>query len=102
MPDGFDPVEEAIEEALGENLREHDLAEMVAALEVRRETYERELKTAGDDRSRKQWQARITEISAQIDALRKEQAISGFVERSVRASSTRPRPLVDLDDVDYG
>ena len=95
--DRYDPLDEVIDEALGENPREHELAGMVAALESRRETFVRELSVAASEEARKQWEARLKEVDRQVDALRKEQAISGFVERSVRASAARPRPLIDWD-----
>ena len=96
----FDPIDEAVEEALGENPREHELAQLVAALEVRRQTFERELKGAATDEARKEWETRIKEVDKQIDVLRREQAISGFVEQSVRASATRPRPVVDWEEIE--
>jgi len=95
-----DPLEEAIEEALGENLRADELAEMIAALEIRRETFGRELGTASDESARKLWQSRIQEVDKQIEVLRGEQAISGFVEGSIRSSATRPRPVVDLEELE--
>ena len=96
----FDPLDEAIDEALGENPREDELAQMIAALEVRRETFERELNSADSEAARKQWRAKIKEVEKQIEALRNEQAISGFVERSVRASATRPRAPVDWEELE--
>ena len=96
----IDPIDEAIDEALGENPREDELAQMVAALEVRRDTFERELNSADSEDSRKQWRAKIKETEKQIEALRNEQAISGFVERSVRASATRPRAPVDWEELE--
>ena len=96
----FDPLDEAIDEALGENPREEELAQMIAALEVRRETFERELNSADSEESRKPWRAKIKEVEKQIEALRNDQAISGFVERSVRASATRPRPAENDELID--
>ena len=96
----FDPLDEAIEEALGENPRAAELAELIAALYARRETFERELRASADEETRKHWDSRIEEVDKQIEVLRGDQAISGFVERSVRASATRPRPLVDWEDVE--
>ena len=100
MMQPFDPLDEAIDEALGENLRAQELEEMIRALEIRRDTFAREHRTAANDDSRKSWQARIQEIDKQIEVLKREQAISGFVERSVRASASRPRPLMDWNDRD--
>jgi hypothetical protein len=96
----FDPLDEAIDEALGENPREDELAQMIAALNVRRETFERELTSADSEDAQKQWRAKIKEVEKQIEALRNDQAISGFVERSVRASATRPRPSIEWEELE--
>ena len=96
----IDPLDEAIDEALGENSRAAELAELIAALEVRRDTFGRELRTASTEAQREKWKSRIQEVDKQIEVLRGEQAISGFVESSVRASATRPRPVVDLEELE--
>ncbi len=94
----FDPLDEAIDEALGDNSRADELAELIAALTARRETFGRELRAAADEETRQHWSTRIEEVDQQIEVLRGEQAISGFVESSVRASATRPRRLVDWEE----
>ena len=85
---GFDPLDEAIDEALGENPRAAYLTEMISALEVRRESFEREFNSASTDANRKLWRVKLQEVDKQIAILRSDQAVSGFVERSVRASAT--------------
>jgi hypothetical protein len=93
-------VEQAIEEVLAGKPRADELAEMIAALEVRRATFERERAGAPDDARRKEWTQRLKEVDKQIGLLREEQAITDFVERSVRATANRPRPI-DPDDERY-
>jgi hypothetical protein len=82
-------VEQAIEEALDGKPRADELAEMVAALQVRRATFEREREGAIDEARRKEWTSRIKEADKQIALLRQEQAITDFVERSVRVAANR-------------
>ena len=93
-------ADEAIEDFMGEDPRADELAEMISALEQRRETFSRERDSAGAPDSRKQWTARIRAVDEQIRILREEQTITGFVERSIRAAVNRPR--IDLDDEDPG
>src|SRR5207302_6113293 len=93
-----DETEEAIEEFLEGKPRAQELAEMVEALEMRRQSFTRERDTAPSDAKRKEWAARLREVETQIRALREEQAITGFVETSIRSAMKRQR--VDVDD-DY-
>ncbi len=85
----YDETEEAIDEFLDGKPRARELAEMVSALEVRRETLQRELDAATDAARRKEWAYRIAEVDRQIRILREEQAITGFVEDSIRVTATR-------------
>jgi len=94
-----DEVEDAIDEVLQGKPRASELAEMVAALEVRRETFLRERDAASDAAGRKEWTARLREVDRQIDLLRQEQAITEFVENSVRVTANRPR--LDMDETAY-
>lgn len=94
-----DRAEQAIEEALEGKPRASEFADMIDALEVRRSTFERERTLATSDEQRKTWNQRLREVDRQINLLREEMAITDFVERSVRAASTRPRPVFDgLED----
>lgn len=92
-------TEQAIDEALGGDPRADELAEMISALEVRRETFQRELDGASGEAGRKEWTQRLREVQKQIDLLKEEQAINRFVENSVRVAATRPR--FDMDDEEY-
>src|SRR5437588_12633304 len=93
-----DETEEAIEEFLEGKPRAAELAEMIDALELRRQTFTRERASAPNDAKRKDWDSRIREAENQIRALREEQAITGFVETSIRSAMKRQR--IDVDD-DY-
>jgi hypothetical protein len=86
-----DHTEEAIEEFLEDNPRAHELAEMIAALEIRRETFKRELKAAPHDAGKKEWAAKLREVDKQIKVLKEEQAITGFVENTIRVTINRAR-----------
>ena len=80
-----DHTEEAIDEFLEDNPRAAELAEMIAALEVRRRTFERELMAATDER-KKEWEAKLREVDKQIKVLQEERAITSFVEDSIRVT----------------
>lgn len=86
--------DEVIEQALGENPRAVELHQMRSALEQRRAAYARERDTAKDDKERAGLNARLAELDKQIAALRREEAISSFVENSVRFAMHKPA----LDD----
>ena len=98
--DETESLDNAIDDALGENPRAFDLENLIRALTARRQALEHELQSAGDAVSQNQWKARITETERQIEILQREQAISGFVEQSVRASAARPRSILDLDEIE--
>jgi hypothetical protein len=91
-------TEKAIDEALEGKPRASELAEMVGALELRRATFERERAAATTDEQRKIWLQRLKEVGRQIDLLSQEMAITDFVERSVRAAASRPRPMLDEEE----
>src|SRR5579862_8899644 len=95
-----DEVEAAIGEVLAGKPRARELAEMGAALEVRRQTFLRERDTAADEARRKEWAARVREVDRQVEILRQEMAITEFVENSVRGAANRPRQDADLDAMD--
>lgn len=95
----MDETQEAIEQALEGNPRASELAEMIAALEVRRDTFARERDSTADTGARKEWDHRIREAEKQIRILREEMAITDFVEKSVRVTVNRPR--LDIDEEAY-
>lgn len=92
----MDETQDAIDQALEGNPRATELAEMVAALEVRRDTFSRERDAAADEPARREWSQRLREVDKQLDILRQEMAITEFVERSVRVTVNRPR--LDIDE----
>jgi outer membrane murein-binding lipoprotein Lpp len=92
----MDETQDAIDQALEGGPRADELSAMVAALEVRRETFARERDAATDEAGRKEWGQRIREVDKQIKVLRQEMAITEFVEKSVRVTVNRPR--LDIDE----
>ncbi len=84
--------EEIIDEFLGENPRARELRLMRAALEQRRHVFQKERERAADERARATLNARIAELDRQITALRDEEAITTFVENSVRVTLHKPAP----------
>ena len=95
----MEETNEAIDQVLGGDPRADQLAEMIAALEVRRDTFAREKESALGPDERKEWAKRISEVEKQIDILRQEMAITDFVEKSVRVTVNRPR--LDIDEEGY-
>ena len=96
-----DHTEEAIDEFLEDNPRAAELAEMIAALEVRRQTFERELKAAPIDARKKEWESKIREVDKQIMILQEELAITSFVEDSIRVTVNKSQIDEMLDGPDY-
>ena len=83
-------AEAAIDELLGENPRARELREMRQVLEARREGMKREKRDAKDAREAAQWEAKMEEAARQIEILRNEEAITEFVENSVRVTLLQP------------
>lgn len=88
--------DEAIENVLGEHPRAKELRLMRSALEQRLAALERDLAHASRDDEAARMRARIAETIKQIRVLRDEEAITEFVEGSVRATLNQPSP----DDLD--
>src|SRR5579871_4780260 len=85
------PDEEAvIDEFLGEHPRARELRQMRAALEQRRKAAQREWERATGERERASLKSKIGELERQIEALRQEEAITTFVEDSVRVTLHKP------------
>ncbi len=78
--------EEVIDEFLGDNPRARELRLLRAALEERLTMMRREHERAVNERLREQLQQRIAELQKQIAAIHQEEAITSFVEGSVRAT----------------
>lgn len=93
-----DEVDQAIEEVLQGKPRARELERMISALEIRRDTFQRERDSTDDPDDRREWEARLRETESQIATLREELAITEFVENSVRVTINRPA----LDDPDEG
>ena len=53
-----------------------------------------------DDPRRSALERKVRELREQVAALAREEAVTQFVEDSVRASLSRPRPLAGVDDED--
>jgi len=82
--------EQIIEDVLGENPRARELRLMRAALEQRRDAFLRDREKATDDRERSSLGIKVAELNRQIAALRQEEAITTFVEDSVRVTTRKP------------
>jgi hypothetical protein len=95
-----DSVDETIAEFMEGQPRAQELDEMIAALEIRRDSFSRERNAEEDEPKRKQWEARIRETDEQIKVLREERAITGFVEDSVRFAIQRPRQTDGVSELD--
>jgi hypothetical protein len=92
------PDEEAvIEEFLGENPRARDLRLMRTALEQRAAMFRRERARVTDEKERAGLDTKVAELEKQIAAIRQEEAITTFVEDSVRVTLHRPS-LADLEE----
>jgi flagellar biosynthesis regulator FlaF len=90
----------AIDSVLGENARSSELQELIDALAQRRRVILREAERTTNAQERIRLEARLAEMSIQLEVLRQEAAISSFVENSVRATiNKKPAPLnYDLQD----
>ena len=82
--------DQIIEKFLGENPRAGDVRSMRIALEERRRTMKREREQAKDDKERASFAAKISELNKQIRVMKEEEAITQFVESSVRLTLHKP------------
>jgi hypothetical protein len=82
--------EEIIEEFLGENPRARELRLMRTTLEERRNRFARERAGVSDAHEQNRLDKKIAELDKQIAALRQEEAITTFVEDSVRVTLHTP------------
>lgn len=78
--------EQAIVEVLGENPRAQELHAMRIALEQRRDGTRRDRDRTTDKAEQTRLQAKVQELTRQIEALRQEEGITQFVENSVRVT----------------
>ena len=101
IANSFDPREEVIEEFLEGQPRAQTWRELKEALSTRLyAAKEQRESTRENTPDRAAIDERIAELQVQIRALAEEEAITQFVEDSVRASLSRPRPLPNFDDED--
>ena len=78
--------ETVIDGVLGANPRASDLQLMIAALEQRRAAFKRQSERTTEASERTKLAAKLAELDTQIKALRDEEAITRFVEDSVRVT----------------
>lgn len=98
----YDPREEIIEDFLDGQLRATKWRELRVALQTRLDRAKEQLSALpGTSSERGEIEERITELRVQVRALAEEEAITQFVEDSVRSSLSRPRALPDFDDDGY-
>ena len=90
-----DELEQAIEEALDGRPRAAALTELTEALRDRRDRLRSELRATDDADRCKDLRAKLRETDRQLDALQEEQAITEFVEMSVKAAVLRATPSPD-------
>ncbi len=76
---------------LGESIRAAELRVLRKTLENRRKAFQRELEETTGEKERERLHAKIKEMGKQIRVLGEEEAISEFVERSVRVALHKPR-----------
>lgn len=90
--DDFEEIDEEaiIEQVLGESPRANELRLLRQTLESRREVLRRELAQTTDEKERDRSAARLREIAKQIAVLKEEEAVTEFVEKSVRFTLHKP------------
>jgi hypothetical protein len=95
-----DPTDPVLDELLHGEPRANQLGQMRAVLQERRREIEADLQTLLPDDPRHATLGRkLNELKTQIRALAEEEAISQFVEDSVRATLSRPaRPGMHDDN----
>ena len=80
-----DELQAALDAALDGKPSSEEIGLMVAALQDRRATFQREHDAAAEG-DRSAWAAKLREVDGQIAVLRQERAITQFVENSVRVA----------------
>ena len=83
--------EAVVDMFLGESTRAAELRVLRKTLESRRRAFQKELLSTSDEKESDRLQVKIKEMSKQIQVLGEEEAISEFVERSVRMTLQKPR-----------
>ena len=100
----FDPREEIVEEFLEGAPRAAKWRELRLALQTRLDAAKQaQAMCASGTPEHRACGERVAQLRAQVRALAEEEAITGFVEESVKNSLSRPRPLPSFaDDEDDG
>ncbi|MFM7321811.1 MAG: hypothetical protein ACKO5K_09845 [Armatimonadota bacterium] len=95
----MDTTDRAVDDFLEGNPRAEDWRRLRLALENRLSDLRAHLaSTPRGDSTHARARRQIVELEAQVDALRQEEAVSRFVEDSVRATISLPRPESDDED----
>jgi hypothetical protein len=95
--------EEIIETFFGENARSGELRELKETLQTRLRIVTAERDALPDtDGGRAVLERKIRELKEQVTVLAQEEAVSAFVEDSVRATLFRPDASGDLGEGDDG
>lgn len=81
-----DNIDDAIDDALEGVPRAEQLRGYVAALQIRQSRIARDLELTHESDQRNELQQKLDEIDEQIQVLREEESISGFVEDAVKFS----------------
>jgi hypothetical protein len=81
--------DDVIDDVLGDNPRASQLRLMRAALEERRAAFRAEVDRTAEEPERTRLQSKLKALDRQIDALRQEEAITEFVETSVKVTLTK-------------
>ena len=98
----FDPREEIIEEFLEGQPRAAKWREYRLALQTRLDAAkEKQALTAAGSSERAALDERILELREQVRVLAEEEVITRFVEDSVHASLSRPRPFPGFGELDF-
>jgi hypothetical protein len=81
--------DDVIDDVLGDNPRASELRLMRAALEERRTAFRAECERTSADAERTRLNSKLKALDRQIEALRQEEAITEFVETSVKVTLTK-------------
>jgi hypothetical protein len=97
--DELPDAESAIDSVLGDNPRAIELHQLITALTQRRSAVLKEADKSNSAAERIKLEAKLAEMDMQIKVLREEEAITTFVENSVRATIRNP-PSAHREDED--
>ena len=95
------PDDAIVDEFIGSGLRAGRIEELCDALRMRIRAMREDLLKSASDVDRADLEKRIKQARYQVSVLRQEQAISQFVEDSVRATLRQETVNPDPDDEDW-